>query len=135
MYLLDTNVCIRALNRSPGPLVDRFHAHAPGGIRVSAVTKAELFYGARHSQRVSENLQLLAAFFRPYISLPFDDLCAEYYGIIRADLTSRGQPIGHADLMIAATARAHDLTLVTHNVREFSRVVGLKIEDWEAETP
>lgn len=135
MFLLDTNVCIRAINRSPGPLVDRFRAHAPRDIRVSAVTRAELLYGARHSQRVSENLHLLAAFFHPYISLPFDDVCAEHYGIIRADLVGRGQLIGHADLMIAATARAHDLTLVTHNLREFSRVIGLKLEDWEAETP
>lgn len=135
MYLLDTNVCIRAINRSPGPLVDRFRATTPRDIRVSAVTRAELLYGARHSQRVSENLHLLAAFFHPYISLPFDDVCAEHYGIIRADLVGRGELIGHADLMIAATARAHDLTLVTHNLGEFSRVIGLKLEDWEAETP
>jgi tRNA(fMet)-specific endonuclease VapC len=132
-YLLDTNACIQAVNRSPGRIVERLRAHSPRAIRLSVVTKAELLYGARHSQRVTENLQLLAAFWHPFLCLPFDDPCAEQYAIIRADLASRGQLIGHADLMIAATARAHDLTLVTHNLRDFSRVVGLRLEDWEAD--
>ena len=64
--------------------------------------------------------------------MPFDDRCAEEYGLIRADLDHAGTPIGPNDLLIAATARAHDLVLVTHNTREFSRVSGLQIDDWEA---
>jgi tRNA(fMet)-specific endonuclease VapC len=99
-------------------------AHLRGG-------QAELLYGARRSARVSDNLRLLARFFATLISLPFDDRCAEEYGFIRADLEHAGTPIGPNDLMLAATARAHDLVLVTHNTREFSRVSGLQIEDWE----
>ena len=130
-HLLDTNVCIRLINRSPGEIVERLRAHSPQSIRLSAITKAELFSGARHSRRVSENLQLVAAFCRPYQRLPFDDLCAEHCGLIRADLVSRGEHIPLMDLVIAATARAHDLTLVTHTRRDFAPIVGLKLEDWE----
>jgi tRNA(fMet)-specific endonuclease VapC len=131
MYLLDTNACIRVLNGSSGPLVARMRSHAPSEIRISSVTRAELLYGARRSARVAENLRLLAAFFAPLVSLPFDDASAEQYGALRASLAAVGRPIGPNDLLIAATALAHDLTLVTHNLREFSRITGLKIEDWE----
>jgi tRNA(fMet)-specific endonuclease VapC len=131
MYLLDTNACIRVLNGSSEPLVTRLRSHAPSEIRVSSVTRAELLYGARRSSRVAENLCLLAAFFAPLVSLPFDDSCAEQYGALRASLAAAGRPIGPNDLLIAATALAHDVTLVTRNLREFSRVAGLKIEDWE----
>jgi len=64
-------------------------------------------------------------------SLPFDDACAAEYGLLRADLTSRGTPIGSNDLMIAAIARVHDLIVTTNNVDVFARVVGLRVEDWE----
>jgi tRNA(fMet)-specific endonuclease VapC len=131
MFLLDTNACIRVLNGSSAPLIARLGRHAPAEIRVSSVTRAELVYGARRSARVAENLQTLAGFFAPLVTLPFDDACAEEYGAMRASLAVQGRPIGPNDLLIAATALAHDLTLVTHNLREFSRVAGLKIEDWE----
>ena len=131
MYLLDTNACIRILNGSSGPLVARLRRQAPTEIRISSVTRAELLYGARRSARVADNLRVLAAFFVPFLSLPFDDACAEQYGALRATLSAAGRPIGPNDLLIAATALAHDLTLVTHNLREFARVTGLKLEDWE----
>ncbi|MBN1865666.1 type II toxin-antitoxin system VapC family toxin [Candidatus Sumerlaeota bacterium] len=131
MYLLDTNACIRVLNNTSASLVARLRCEAPSEIRLCSVTKAELFFGARHSSRVAANLRLLERFFAPFISLPFDDLCAEHYAAIRTELADRGRLIGPNDLLIAATARAHDLVLVTHNIGEFSRVVGLKIEDWE----
>jgi tRNA(fMet)-specific endonuclease VapC len=73
----------------------------------------------------------LQAFFLPFISLPFDDTCAEHCGIVRNDLSRAGTPIGPNDLMIAATAIANDLILVTHNIEEFSRVMALRLEDWE----
>jgi len=131
MYLLDTNACIRVLNGSSAALVSRLRSHAPSELRISSVTRAELLYGARRSARVAENLQLLATFFAPLVSLPFDDACAEEYGALRASLAASGRPIGPNDLLIGATALAHDLTLVSHNVREFSRIPGLKIENWE----
>ena len=134
MYLLDTNACVHALNNSSPLLVSRLRSHNPSDVRLCSVVKAELLYGARRSSHVSENLRLLRHFFAPFISLPFDDHCVEYYGLVRADLERIGTPIGPNDLMIAATARAHDLVLVTHNTREFSRVLGLQLEDWESAT-
>jgi len=132
-HLLDTNVCIRLINRSPDGIAQRLRTYNPNNIRLSAITKAELFYGARHSKRVRDNIQLVAAFCKPYHCLPFDDLCAEHYGLIRADLISRGENVPPMDLLIAATARAHDLILVTHNLRDFAPIIGLRLEDWEAE--
>lgn len=73
----------------------------------------------------------LRRFFGPLISLPFDDRCAEEAGLIRLDLERSGRPIAPNDLLIAAIARAHDLVLVTHNSREFGRIPGLQLEDWE----
>ena len=99
---------------------------------MSSVVKAELLYGTLRSTRMSENLALLDRFFAPFPSLPFDDACADRTARIRTDLARAGNPIGPYDLMIAGTALAHDLTLVTHNVGEFARVPGLAIEDWEA---
>ncbi len=131
MYHLDTNACIRVLNGSSPTLVSRLRTHAPAEIALSAIVKAELHYGARHSQRVTENLRLLDRFFAPFASVHFDERCAERYGAIRADLATSGSPIGPNDLLIAATARAYDATLVSHNLNEFSRVVGLRVEDWE----
>ena len=70
-----------------------------------------------------------------FLPLPFDDAAAEEYAKIRIYLERRGRIIGHNDLMIAAAARSRDLTLVTHNVREFTRVPGLRIEDWAGSRP
>ena len=131
VYLLDANACIRILNGSHALLVARLRSTTPHDIRMSAVVKAELSYGALRSARVAENLRLLGEFFAPFLSLPFEDECARHYGQIRADLARIGQPIGPNDLLIAATARAHDLILVTHDRSEFSRVVDLRLEDWE----
>jgi tRNA(fMet)-specific endonuclease VapC len=131
MYLLDTNACIRVLNNSSTALVAQFRLHSPKEIYLSAVVKAELIYGAYHSQKVAGNLRVLSQFFAPFSSLPFDESCLDHYGRIRSDLARAGTPIGPYDLMIAATAISHNLTLVTHNTEEFSHVIGLKFEDWE----
>lgn len=132
MFLLDTNVCIRILNGSSPPVAARLQATNPAEVRLCSVVKAELLYGARKSKRVDDNLRLLRRFFMPFVSLPFDDRCAEEAGLIRLDLERSGRPIGPNDLLIAASARAHDLVLVTHNGREFGRIVGLRVEDWES---
>ena len=129
-FLLDTNAWIAVINPSPSPVKEKFARHQPNAIRLCAVVKAELLWGAYRSTRREANLALLEKLFGQFASLPFDDLAAEHYGQIRADLTARGTPIGPNDLMIAAIARAHDLVLVTHNQREFSRVEKLRLEDW-----
>ncbi len=130
IFLLDTNAWIAVINPSPSPVKEKFAHHQPNAIRLCAVVKAELLWGAYRSTRREANLALLEKLFGQFASLPFDDLAAEHYGQIRADLTARGTPIGPNDLMIAAIARAHDLVLVTHNQREFSRVEQLRLEDW-----
>ena len=135
LWLLDTNTCIRLLNDSSDPVAKQFSARSPAEIALCSIVKAELLYGARHSARVDANLTLLNRFFAPLLSLPFDDRCAEEYGLIRAQLTAEGAPIGPNDLIIAAIARTHDATLVTHNTREFSRVAGLRLSDWEEGSP
>jgi tRNA(fMet)-specific endonuclease VapC len=132
MYLLDTNVCIRILNGTSPSLAQRLRFVPRMQIRLSSVVKAELIYGARKSGRIADNLRILDEFFGTVVSLPFDDRCAEEYGLIRVELERAGTPIGPNDVLIAATARAHGAVLVTHNVREFSRVAGLRIEDWES---
>lgn len=130
-YLLDANACIRILNNSSPSLIERLRRHEPSKIGICSIVRAELIYGARKSSRATENRELLARFFGPFGRLPFDDSSAEQYGLIRAELERAGTPIGPNDLLIASTARAHDLILVSHNLKEFRRVSGLKVEDWE----
>jgi tRNA(fMet)-specific endonuclease VapC len=131
-YLLDTNTCIHYINGTSQAVFERLNAQDEGDVVVCSVVKAELFYGAMHSQNPSKNLANQQKFLVLFASLPFDDTTAEHYGRIRSELARAGTPIGGNDLMIAAITLAHDLTLVTHNTKEFSRVNGLKIEDWEA---
>lgn len=95
------------------------------------MVKAELLFGALHSEQKENNLQLLQKLFAPLQSFYFDDVAAEYYAQILDDLTAQGCLIGANDLMIAAIARANQLTLITHITGEFSRVQGLDVEDWE----
>ncbi len=132
MYLLDTNICIYLLNNRHSQIEQHLRDTAPTDIALCSIVKAELLFGARHSQKVEANLQLLNQFFAPLNSLIFDDRCAEEYAVIRADLNNQGKLIGPNDLLIAATARAHDAILVTHNTKEFSRITGLRLEDWQA---
>jgi tRNA(fMet)-specific endonuclease VapC len=80
---------------------------------------------------VAANLQRLAIFFEPLRCLPFDDACVQTYGQLRAMLAAKGAAIGVNDMLIAAIALTHRLAVVTHNTREFSRVDGLKLVDWE----
>ena len=83
------------------------------------------------SQRTESNLLTFERFFKAFKSLPFDDRCAEEYGQIKATLASQGELIGPNDLMIAAIARAYDTVLITNNTREFARVTGLRLQDWQ----
>lgn len=128
MFLLDTDICIALLNTAQhrGPAHRALLRQAPESVCLCSVVKAELLFGARHSQRVEANLAVLTRFFAPLRSLPFDDAAAEDYGLIRATLAASGTLIGPNDLLIAAIARRHDATLVTHNRSEFARVPGLR---------
>lgn len=130
-YMLDTNLCIRVLRDRPPGLRDRFNAEA-AALCISSVTLAELLYGAEKSQRPVETRHRVEDFAARLAVLPFDDAAAAHYGDIRADLERRGQVIGPYDLMIAGHARSKGLMVVTGNLGEFTRVAGLRAEDWLA---
>ncbi|QNH57661.1 type II toxin-antitoxin system tRNA(fMet)-specific endonuclease VapC [Limnospira indica] len=132
-FLLDTNSCIIYLRGKNLALKKRLEFYRKE-VAVCSVVKAELFYGSMKSANPEKNLRLQTEFLSQFISLPFDDVAANLFGIIRSQLEFKGTPIGSYDLQIAAISLAHHLTLVTHNVREFSRVEGLQWEDWEPET-
>jgi tRNA(fMet)-specific endonuclease VapC len=130
-HLLDTNACIRYLNGRAPLLRSRLQAHSPNDIAVCSIVKAEMSAGALRSTDPDRTLARQRAFLSRLVSLPFDDAAAEAYALIKADLFAAGTPIGPFDMQIAAIALANGLTLVTHNMREFGRVNGLKLEDWE----
>jgi tRNA(fMet)-specific endonuclease VapC len=131
-HLLDTNSCIDHLRRGTASNVTtKLGAAAQGSVVLCSVVVAELPYGAHRSATTATTLSEVRAFCTQFVSLPFDDPAAEQYAEIRAHLAGLGTPIGPNDLMIAAIALANGLTLVTHNTREFSRVPGLALEDWQ----
>lgn len=130
-YLLDTNVCITFLGQRNPVLNKRFSIVPAQDKIVCSIVRAELYYGVYKSQRPQINLLKIDSFLAHLPTLPFDDQTARVYGVLRADLESKGTPIGSNDLQIAAIALANHLTLVTHNTSEFSRVPNLMWEDWE----
>lgn len=132
-YLLDTNACIALINGRPERVrlrlekaIDRGHE-----IVTSAIVLYELWYGVAKSSRPDVNTRRLETFLAgPVRWLAFDETDARHGGMVRAQLESAGKPVGAYDTLIAAQALRHGLTLVTANVREFSRVKGLTWEDW-----
>ena len=129
-YMLDTNMIAYAKNRRPEEVLQRLLQHDPSEICISAITMAELEYGVCHSSMPGKNRLALMMFLSGIAVLPFGTDAAIAYGEIRHKLTIQGNIIGANDLLIAAHAKSLGLTLVTHNTGEFSRVEGLKLEDW-----
>ena len=131
IYLLDTNVCIEYLRGKNAQIRSQFAATPVADIVCCTVVAGELFYGAAKSKHPIVERVKVEKLFSAFTVLPFDLRAAAFYSEARVELESRGLMIGHYDVMIAAVALANDLTLVTHNTREFSRIVGLNIVDWE----
>ncbi len=131
-YLLDTNTCIQHLRGRNAAITRKLSTMQAMEIQLCSVVRAELIYGALRSANPAHNRALVEHFCGRFVSLPFDDRAADTYATIRAVLTATGQLIGPNDLVIAAIALANNTVLVTHNAREFSRVEGLMIEDWES---
>lgn len=132
-YLLDTDILSNLLRRAPSAaLVRRLASVDPEDQSISSITLGELVYGAhRVPDRTADLLDQIDGVIGPeLLVLPFDDLAARQYGEVRARLEQDGQPIGDADLRIAAIALVHDLTVVTGNVRHFQRALGLRVENW-----
>lgn len=130
-FLLDTNACIIYLKFPNSKIQARLAAIEPTDIAVCSVVKFEMFYGSFRSSDPARSLSIQNKFLGKFKSFSFDDAACEAAARIRAELTFSGRMIGAYDLLIAAIALANDLRLVTHNTSEFSRVTGLRIEDWE----
>jgi tRNA(fMet)-specific endonuclease VapC len=130
-FLLDTNAWIVYLKSPASKIRDRLEKLQPSDVFLCSVVKAELLHGAAKYGNRERRLEILRELFAPYRSLPFDDAAASAYGQIRHDLEVLGRAIGPNDLMIAAIAHTNRLTLVTSDTGEFSRVTGLKLEDWQ----
>ena len=130
MYLLDTNICIYVMKDSFPTLTKRLLSTDPSDVAISAVTIYELEYGAAKSRWGERTRDKLYAFLSPFSIIPFDAYDAAAAGYIRWLLAQHGSPIGPYDIQIAAQAFARDMTVVTHNTREFERIPNLKVEDW-----
>lgn len=128
--MLDTNICIYSIKHKPEQVFQRLQEHDPSEICISSVTYAELVHGVEKSQAVEKNRLALTLLLANIEILDFDAAAAEAYGKIRADLEKNGTPIGPLDMMIAGHAKSLNYTVVTNNSKEFSRVIGLKLENW-----
>ena len=129
-YLLDTNICVYAINNRHPKLTNKLLTILPDEIAVSSITVGELEYGAAKSKWGDRTRQTLYAFLSNYTILPFDNADAICFGNLRAALALTGIPIGAYDVMIAVQGLTKGLTVVTHNTGEFSRVPKLGLEDW-----
>ena len=129
-YMLDSNICIYAINNRNPKAARQITVHRQSGICISAIAFAELRHGVEKSAYPEKNTARLLQLTAIMDVLPFGKSAAEEYGRIRACLQKRGTPIGPMDMLIAAHARAENLILVTINVREFARVPDLKLENW-----
>ena len=135
-YLLDTNICIYLINEKPKKVLAKFEQYQIDEFGISSITHAELQYGVQKSRHKSTNQNALDEFLTPLTILPFQgNKLVVHYGEIRALLESMGQTIDPLDMLIAAHALSLDLTIVSNNIKEFSRVPNLKCENWVSNEP
>lgn len=130
IYMLDTNICIYMIKRKPVHVIEHLRRIPISDVGLSSITLSELEYGVEKSQQKVRNKIALAQFVTPLEIAPYDDLAAKHYGEIRCYLEKKDQLIGALDLLIAAHTLSLNSTLVTNNKKEFSKVPGLKIENW-----
>jgi tRNA(fMet)-specific endonuclease VapC len=132
VVLLDTDICIRLINRRPGfeRVLRRISGRSFGEICISAVTVSELHFGVAKGARSAENAAVLDEFLSRFELLDYPVEAGTGYGALRAELEDNGTPIGGNDLLIAAHALAIGARLATANAKEFGRVRGLKVVDW-----
>lgn len=131
MYFLDTSVCVEFLRGRMPYTRDILKRSDPRMFALPAPVVAELFVGVEKSNRMQDNRREVERFIAPFEIVPFDSGCARTYARMRALLERQGELIGPMDMLIASMALSHEATLVTRNAREFKRVDGLRIEDWE----
>ena len=128
--MLDTNICIYVIKHKPEKVFQKLQTIHPEDVCISSVTYAELVHGVEKSIAVEKNRLALSILLANMEILDFDVDAADCYGKIRAGLEKNGTPIGPLDMMIAGHAQSLGYTVVTNNVKEFSRVSALKIENW-----
>ena len=128
-YMLDTNIAIFTIKNKPESVRTLFNKHS-GQMCLSAVSLMELIYGAEKSSNPERNLEVVEGFSARLDTLPYDECAALHTGQLRAELAKIGKPIGPYDQMIAGHARSQGLILVSNNSKEFTRVPGLRHEDW-----
>ena len=135
MLILDSNIISYYLRGDP-QIVPRVQALAPAEVGVPAIVEYELRYGLLRlpQEAAKPRLAALMQLLQPMQRLPFDSDCAAHAARIRAELEAAGTPIGPYDTLIAATVLRHQATLVTRNVREFSRVQSLQWLNWHETT-
>ena len=130
-YLLDTNICIYLIYEKPEKVLRKFEQYPVYEFGISSITHAELQYGVEKSKNKNTNQNALDEFLLPLTILPFHgERLVTCYGEIRALLESKGKTIGPLDTLIAAHALSLDLTIVSNNIKEFSRIPNLKCENW-----
>ncbi|MFL6603237.1 MAG: type II toxin-antitoxin system VapC family toxin [Steroidobacteraceae bacterium] len=127
--MVDTDTCIAIIKGHAGA-IKKLRGKSIGQVGISAITLSELNFGAAKSSRPEQASAALAEFTLALEVAAFDAELAPVYGSVRASLAKRGMPIGPLDTLIGSHALALDSTLVTHNTREFSRIEGLRLEDW-----
>lgn len=130
-FMLDTNICIYALNQRPVHVLQRIVGAGEGAVCISSITAAELAFGAVKSTRAGTRGHL-EAFLRTLPEVPWGGNAVWHYAEARLALEQSGRRIGERDLLIATHALSENLTLVTNNIREFERIQGLKLENWAA---
>jgi tRNA(fMet)-specific endonuclease VapC len=130
LYMLDTDIASYVMKRTNANAVKRLIALPTDATCISAIVESELRFGIAVSPRRQQDQEALNEFLSYMQVLDYPAAASTDYGLIRGDLKQRGALIGANDLLIAAHARHLGLTLVTNNTREFSRVPGLKVENW-----
>ncbi len=128
-YMLDTNIVIYVIKKRPIQALEVFNRHA-GLMCISSITFAELLHGVEKSEKPEHNLRQVEDFVSRLEVLDYNKKAAAHYGDIRADLERKGMTIGVNDLHIAGHARSEAMVLVTNKLREFDRVVGLRLDNW-----
>ena len=130
MYFLDTNTCVYFLNGKYESVREKIIKTPPNEVAIPIIVKAELILGAYKSKKKKENLEKVELFLAPFEIIPFIDAMSYVYADIRSNSEKSGKIIGPNDLLIASIVKFHEGILISNNILEFKRIIGLNIENW-----
>lgn len=133
MFMLDTDICSYIIRSRPLSVLEKFKQFNASYLCISAITQAELLYGVERSSSKKVNHAIIESFIGNLVVLDWDSMAAKHYARLRASMEADGKIIGNMDLMIAAHALSIGATVVTSNLRHFSMVEGLRVENWVEE--